>query len=67
MAERASEAVADRFVAAIEAAFEPVCHILLAAAAREHLAPGLRVVFLCDLLQAASRRDCHHSFATRRA
>ena len=41
----ASEAVASRFVTAIEAAFEPVRHFPLVAPAREQLAPGLRVTF----------------------
>jgi toxin ParE1/3/4 len=37
--------VADRFVASIEATFEPVRHFPLAAPARDQLAPGLRVTF----------------------
>ncbi len=41
----ASEEIASRFVAAVEAAFEPVRYFPLAAPAREHLAPGLRVTF----------------------
>jgi toxin ParE1/3/4 len=45
IAVEASEDVASRFVAAIEAAFEPVRHFPLAAPLREHLAPGLRVTF----------------------
>ncbi|HXQ52741.1 MAG TPA: type II toxin-antitoxin system RelE/ParE family toxin [Stellaceae bacterium] len=41
----ASESVAAGFVAAIEAAFEPLRHFPLAGPAREQLAPGLRVTF----------------------
>jgi toxin ParE1/3/4 len=37
--------VANRFVAAIEATFEPVRHFPLSAPLREHMAPGLRVTF----------------------
>jgi toxin ParE1/3/4 len=37
--------VATGFIGGIEAAFEPVRHFPLAAAAREQLAPGLRVTF----------------------
>jgi toxin ParE1/3/4 len=41
----ASEEVANRFVTAIEAAFEPLRHFPLSGPAREQLAPGLRVIF----------------------
>jgi toxin ParE1/3/4 len=45
MATAASEAVASRFVTAIEAAFEPLRYFTLAAPARDQFAPGLRVTF----------------------
>lgn len=41
----ASEAVATRFITALEAHFEPLLHFPLSGAAREHLAPDLRVTF----------------------
>ena len=37
--------VATRFIASIEAAFEPVRHFPLATPAREQFGPGLRVTF----------------------
>ena len=37
--------MATQFLAAVEAAFEPIQHFPLAAPARPHLAPGLRVTF----------------------
>ena len=43
IAARASEEIASRIVASIEAAFEPVRHFPLAAPAREQLGAGLRV------------------------
>ncbi len=45
LAIEASEQVATRFVAAIEAHFEPLRHFPFSGPAREHLAPGLRVTF----------------------
>ena len=45
IAGKASEAIASRFVAAVEAAFEPVRYFPLAAPSREQFAPGLRVTF----------------------
>ena len=41
----ASEAVATRFVGAIEAHFEPLRHFPLAGPLREQFAPSLRVTF----------------------
>jgi len=41
----ASEQVATRFVAAIEAHFEPLRHFPFSGATREQFAPGLRVTF----------------------
>ena len=41
----ASAQVATRFVAAIEAHFEPLRHFPLSGATRERFAPGLRVTF----------------------
>jgi len=41
----ASELIATRFIAAVEAAFEPLRRFPLSGAAREQFAPGLRVVF----------------------
>ena len=37
--------MASRFIAAIQASFEPVRHFPLAGPAREEFAPGLRVTF----------------------
>jgi toxin ParE1/3/4 len=45
IAAKASEEIASRFVALIQAAFEPVRHFPLAAPAREQFGPGLRVTF----------------------
>jgi plasmid stabilization system protein ParE len=45
LATEASEQVATRFVAAIEAHFEPLRHSPLAGPSREQLASGLRVTF----------------------
>jgi len=45
LAAEASEQVATRFIAAIEAHFEPLRHFPLSGPAREQLAPGLRVTF----------------------
>jgi toxin ParE1/3/4 len=41
----ASSTVANRFVAAIEATFEPLCHFPLSGPARDQLGRGLRVTF----------------------
>ena len=45
LARNASEAVATRFVGSIERAMEPARHFPLIGPARDHLAPGLRVLF----------------------
>jgi len=45
LATEVSEQVATRFVAAIEAHFEPLRHFPLAGPSREQLASGLRVTF----------------------
>ncbi|HWA88913.1 MAG TPA: type II toxin-antitoxin system RelE/ParE family toxin [Rhizomicrobium sp.] len=45
LAGETSEATATRFVAAIQAHFEPLRHFPLSAAPRPQLAPGLRVTF----------------------
>jgi toxin ParE1/3/4 len=45
LATEASEAVATRFVRAIEATFEPLRHFPLLGPARDQFAPGLRVTF----------------------
>jgi toxin ParE1/3/4 len=45
LAAEASEAVATRFVTAIEAHFEPLRHFPFSGSAHEQLAPGLRVTF----------------------
>ena len=45
MAIETSEAVATRFVAEIETAFEPLRHFPFSGPAREQFAPGLRVTF----------------------
>jgi toxin ParE1/3/4 len=45
LATEASEQVATRFVAAIEAHFEPLRHFPNSGAPREQFAPGLRVTF----------------------
>jgi toxin ParE1/3/4 len=45
LASEASEGIATRFVAALEATFEPLRHFPLSGPSREQLAPGLRVMF----------------------
>lgn len=45
LAVEASEEIANRFVNAVKAAFEPLRHFPLAGAARDHLAANLRVTF----------------------
>lgn len=45
LAAEASEQIATRFVTAIEARFEPLCHFPFSGPSREQLAPGLRVTF----------------------
>lgn len=50
LANEASETIATRFLTALEAHFEPLRHFPLSGAAREQLAPDLRVTF-------------HHSYA----
>ena len=45
LATEASEALATRFVSAIEATFEPLRHFPLSGPARDQFAPGLRVTF----------------------
>jgi toxin ParE1/3/4 len=42
---QASEIIASRFIAAIEATFEPLRHFPLSGPARDQLALGLRVTF----------------------
>jgi toxin ParE1/3/4 len=45
LATAASEAVATRFIGAIQAHFEPLRHFPLSGPNRDRLAPGLRVTF----------------------
>lgn len=45
LATEASEAIATRFVRAMEASFEPLRHFPFSGPTREQLAPGLRVTF----------------------